>query len=474
MDFVIGREQESKLLQKYVGSRRAEFVAIYGRRRVGKTYLVRQLFQEQLAFDMSGVINGSKEEQLGNFVQALRQSGMSPDMATPTKWMEAFAILKDLMAERPKDKPCLIFIDELPCLDTPRARFIQALDHFWNGWAAHQSHVKLIVCGSATSWMVRNLIDSHGGLHNRLTHEIHLRQFTLREVEEYLRHEHFKWNRQTICQLYMIIGGIPYYLSLLDNSQGMPENIDRLFFSDDGELRREYQRLYRSLFKEPEPYMRIIQLLATNRQGLTREEIVEKTGKETGGYLSTLLEDLVNCDFLRYYNIREQRIKRNGGIYQLVDFYTLFYHTFFAKPVTDDHFWSHTQNQPVQNTWNGLAFERVVMAHIPQVKEALGIDRIHTEYYSWRSRQSKPKAQIDLLIERSDQLINLCEIKFAKAPYSLTEDEEMRLRVRMDDFQRETGTRYGILLTMITTYGMRQNGHSDCVDAEVRMNDLFQ
>lgn len=473
MESIIGRELEIEQLQKYIGSRKAEFIAIYGRRRVGKTYLVRQLFQERLAFDMSGVINGSKEEQMGSFIQALRQSGMSPDTPTPTKWMEAFAVLRDLMAERPKDTPCLIFIDELPCLDTPRARFVQALDHFWNGWAAHQSHVKLIVCGSATSWMVRNLIDSHGGLHNRLTHEMHLHQFTLREVEDYLRHEHFKWNRQTICQLYMITGGIPYYLSLLDNGQGLPENIDRLFFSTDGELRREYQRLYRSLFKEPEPYMRIIQLLAAHRQGLTREEIVAKTGKETGGYLTTLLEDLVNCDFIRYYNIREQRIKKNGGIYQLVDFYTLFYHTFLAKPVTDEHFWSHTQNQPIQNTWNGLAFERVVMAHIPQVKTALGIDRIHTEYYSWRSRKSKPKAQVDLLIERSDQLINLCEIKFAKAPYALTEEEDMRLRVRMDDFQQETGTRAGILLTMITTYGLRQNEHSGGVNAEVRMNDLF-
>ena len=474
MGFIIGREQESKLLKKYVGSHKAEFVAIYGRRRVGKTYLVRQLFQEQLAFDMSGVINGSKEEQLGSFIQALRHSGMSPDRAAPTKWMDAFAVLKDLMAERPKDKPCLIFIDELPCLDTPRARFIQALDHFWNGWAAHQSHVKLIVCGSATSWMVRNIVDSHGGLHNRLTHEIHLHQFTLREVEEYLRHEHFKWNRYTICQLYMVTGGIPYYLSLLDNELGLPENIDRLFFSSDGELRREYQRLYRSLFKEPEPYLRIIQLLAANRQGLTREEIAEKTGTETGGYLTTLLEDLVNCDFIRYYNVRERRIKKSGGIYQLIDFYTLFYDTFLDKPVTDDHFWTHTQSQPQQNTWNGLAFERVVMAHIPQVKASLGIDRIHTEYYAWRSRQSKPKAQIDLLIERSDQLINLCEIKFAKAPYSLTSDEDMNLRVRMDDFQRETGTRAGILLTMITTYGLRQNEHSGGVDAEVNMNDLFR
>ena len=474
MEFLIGREHEIGPLQKYVSSQKAEFIAIYGRRRVGKTYLVRQLFQNQFAFDMSGVINGTKDEQMASFVQALRRSGMSPDVAAPTKWMDAFAILRDLMEHRPKDKPCLMFIDELPCLDTSHSRFVAALDHFWNSWAAHQKNVKLIVCGSATSWTVKNLIDNHGGLHNRLTHEIHLHQFTLNETEQYLRHEKFKWNRLTICQLYMIMGGIPYYLSLLDNSQGLPENIDRLFFSPDGELSREYQRLFRSLFNEPEPYLRIIALLATQRQGLTREEIAGKLSRETGGYLTSLLDDLVNCDFLRHYNIRQKSIKKNGGIYQLVDFYTLFYHSFLGKPVSDDHFWTHNQNQPQQNTWYGLAFERVCMAHIPQIKRALGIDRIHTEYYSWRSRQSTPRAQIDLLIERSDQLINLCEMKFSRMPYTLTEEEEMRLRIRADDFLRETGVRHGILLTIITTYGLRQNTHSGCVDDMVTMDQLFE
>ena len=481
METIIGREQEKRLLTNYVDSRKAEFVALYGRRRVGKTYLVRNLFEGRFAFDMTGVINGSKDEQMASFTQALRRSGMPPSVPAPTKWMEAFSILRDLLEEQPTDRPCIIFIDELPCLDTPRAGFVHALDHFWNSWGAHHRHVKLIVCGSATSWMIRNLVDSHGGLHNRLTHEIHLHQFTLCETELFLRHERFKWNRLNICQLYMITGGVPYYLSLLNNSEGLSANIDRLFFSPDGELRREYQRLYSSLFKTPEPYMDIVQLLAKHRQGLTRDEIKDKLTKGTGGYLSSLLDDLQHCDFIRHYNIREQRVKRNGGIYQLTDFYTLFYHTFCKEPVSDPHFWSHTTRQPRQNTWNGLGFERVCMAHIPQIKQALGIDRIHTEYYAWRSRQNKDKsvanpklgAQIDLLIERSDQLINLCEMKFSNAPYAITGEEEMRMRIRQDDFVNETGAREGILLTFITTYGLRQNSHSSCIDNEVTMNDLF-
>ena len=474
MTNLIGREQEKQLLNQYIHSNKAEFIALYGRRRVGKTYLVRSLFQEQFAFDVTGVINGSKDEQMASFVQALRRSGMTDEQKRPTKWMDAFSILKELMAQQPKNKPCIIFMDELPCFDTPKARFISAFDHFWNGWAAYQPHIKLIVCGSATSWMVDKLINNHGGLHNRITHEMHLHQFTLKETEAYLRNAHFRWNRLTICQLYMIMGGIPYYLSLLDSQQGLPQNIDRLFFSENGELRREYQRLYHSLFKSPEPYLRIIQLLAGKRQGLTRDEIKHGLNADTGGYLSTLLEDLINCDFIRHYNIRERKVKSNGGIYQLTDFYTLFYHTFCRKPITDAEYWSHTLKSPAHNTWLGLGFERVCMAHIPQIKRALGIDRIHTEYYAWRSKESQPQSQIDLLIERADQLIHICEVKYSQAPYAITQEEDMRLRIRINDFLNETKANDGILLTMITTYGLRPNEHSSDIDAEVTMDQLFE
>lgn len=287
---LIGRENEQGLLKKYIDSNRAEFIAVYGRRRVGKTFLVTETFKAALSFDMTGVIDGDKEDQLVSFNIALKESGYEGKRVTD--WYGAFEALKEVVKKVPQNRPAIIFIDELPCLDTPRSGLVKALDLFWNGWANRQSNVKLIVCGSATTWIVDNIIDNHGGLHNRITHEMHIHPFTLHDTEEYLTTYGFKWNRLAMAQTYMVLGGIPYYLSLLDNALSLPANIDQLFFSRDAELKKEFDRLFKSLFKSPQAYVDIIQLLANNKKGLTRKEISEKLKKETGGHLSKLLVNL--------------------------------------------------------------------------------------------------------------------------------------------------------------------------------------
>ena len=469
---LIGREKEQDLLRKYIDSARPEFIAIYGRRRVGKTFLVTETFKEALIFDMTGVIGGDKEDQLVAFNVALKESGYEGKRVTD--WYEAFEALKEVVRKAPQDKPAIVFIDELPCLDTPRSGMVKALDLFWNGWANRQSNVKLIVCGSATTWIVDNIIDNHGGLHNRITHEMHIHPFNLHDTEEYLTTNGFKWNRLAMAQAYMVMGGIPYYLSLLDNALSLPANIDQLFFSKDAELKKEFDRLFKSLFKSPQAYVGIIQLLANNKKGLTRKEISEKLKKETGGHLSKLLVNLENCDFIRKYNVRERKINTNNGIYQLTDFYIQFYHDFCSKHTTDDHFWENSINSPKQNTWYGFAYERLCMAHIPQIKEALGIQRIRTEYYSWRSKESVPAAQVDLIIERADQIVSLCEIKYSKGIYSLDAKEEERLRNRITDFADETKVKEAVQLVLITTYGLRDNAHSTEVNDRVVLDDLFK
>ena len=471
MEKIIGRDYEQSLLRQYIESDKSEFIAIYGRRRVGKTYLVAETLRGAIDFDMTGVLDGSKDDQLFSFQLALRQCGYQDNM--PKNWMQAFAALQEALRSKLHKKQVVIFIDELPCLDTPRSGLVKALNLFWNGWATRQKNIKLIVCGSATTWMIDNIIDSHGGLHNRITHEIHLHPFTLNEVEAYLNANKFKWNRLSIAQTYMIFGGIPYYLSLISPQQSLAANIDRLFFSDDAALSNEYQRLFRSLFKNPQPYLQIVQLLAEHKQGLTRNEICEKLDKGTGGHLSKMLKNLENCDFIRKYNVRERKINFNNGIYQLTDFYTLFYNDFCKRRSTDEHFWSNGINSPKQNSWLGLAFERLCMAHIRQIKKALGIDRIHTEYYSWRSKYSQPAAQIDLIIERADQIINLCELKYSKALYAISASEEVKLRNRMADFEQETGVREAIHLTFITTFGLKDNVHSSDVHSQVTLDALF-
>lgn len=467
----IGREEERRSLRRFIDSGRSEFIAIYGRRRVGKTFLVTETLADELDFDMTGVLNGDKDMQLVSFYLSLQQSGYSG--RKPANWIEAFEALKEVAKKHAEQKHVILFIDELPCLDTPRSGLVAALDLFWNGWATRQNNIKLIVCGSATTWIVDNIIDSHGGLHDRITHEMHIHPFTLNETEQFFNANGFHWNRLTICQAYMIMGGIPYYLSLLDNRLGLPANVDKLFFSHDADLGREYDRLFSSLFKSPQPYIDVIQLLSENKTGLTRNEIMDRLGKESGGNLTKILTNLENCDFLRKYNVRERKINNNNGIYQLTDFYVRFYNDFCRSHSTDSNYWSSSLNTPRQNNWYGLAYERLCMAHIPQIKQALGISGIRTEYYSWRSRLSKPAAQVDLIIERADGIVNLCEIKYSRDRYVVSADEEEKLRNRISDFEQETGIRKAVLLTFITTYGIKENIHSSDIANKLDMNALF-
>ena len=474
METFIGRKNEIRQLTEYYNSGKAEFVAIYGRRRIGKTYLVRNVFRDKFCFDMSGSIGAGIEAQMSNFVHALHDYGYCSDVE-PKTWTDAFFALRSLLKEQiGKGHRLVLFIDELPCLDTPKSGFLQAFEHFWNSWASDHSEIMLIVCGSATSWMVGNLIDSHGGLHNRITHEIHLAPFTLAETEEMLLANGFAWHRLSILQAYSIMGGIPYYLGLLEKDKSLEANIDRLFFAERGELKREYQRLYASLFKNSETYMKVIEALASCKQGLTRKQIAERIKTASGGSLTKVIKELFNCDFVRGYNTRERKIKQKDQIYQLTDLYTLFYMQFCHKATTDEHYWTNMMGKPLQNTWYGLSLERVCMLHIQQIKKRLGIDRIHTEYYSWRSRESVPAAQIDLIIERADNLTNVCEIKYSQLPYTITKEEESRIRNRIADFVSETGIRTGILPTMITTFGIRHNAYSSIAQASLTMDDLFE
>ena len=468
---LIGRKkQQAELLEAY-NSDDSRFVALYGRRRVGKTYLIKQTFKDKFTFSHSGLANGSLQEQLYGWRSSLENAGyVAP--STPKHWLEAFDMLKELIRQSSAKKK-VVFIDEMPWMDTPRSKFVTALEFFWNGWASMRDDILLIICGSATSWIINKIFRNHGGLHNRITHEMYLAPFTLGETEEFLQANGFLWPRLSILQIYSMMGGVPYYLSLLDKTQGVEANVDRLFFAERGELKREYDRLYSSLFRNSEIYMRVIETLAKCKQGMTRKEISTHLNLKSGGTLTKVLRELINCDFVRGYNTREKKIKQKDQIYQLTDLYTLFYMSFCHPGTTDVAYWTHQMGKPRQNTWYGLAFERICMLHIPQIKKSLGIEQIYTEYYSWRSKCSTPAAQIDLLIERADHLINLCEIKYSQSPYSITKEEELRIRTRMADFVEETGVRHGILPTLITTFGIRPTAHSAIAQVQLTMDDLF-
>ena len=306
METIIGREMEMKRLETAVGSPRAEFIALYGRRRVGKTFLINQFFKNQYAFKMTGVIEGTLKDQFAAFADAMNDYGYEmPEQ--PKDWMQAFIMLKNAL--KPKvgsGERCIIFIDELPALDAEGSNAASAVGYFWNNWASLHENIVFIICGSATSWMISNVIDSKGGLHDRITLELPIHPFTLKETEDYLEEQHFIWNRQMVLQTYMVFGGIPYYLSLLDREDSLVQNIDRLFFSKDTQMRREFRRLFNTLYKKPDKYIEIIKVLSNSRKGMTREELADKLKCANNGHLGKRLEDLVYCDLIRKNIVREK------------------------------------------------------------------------------------------------------------------------------------------------------------------------
>lgn len=470
---IIGREKEQKLLREAYNDEYSQFVVVYGRRRVGKTFLVRETFNYKFTFQHSGIANMPKHIQLEEWKKSLQKHGLKVN-ETPKDWLEAFSLLDDLI-RKSRVKKKVIFIDELPWMDTQGSGFVPALEHFWNAYASARKDVLLIVCGSATSWIVDKIIHNHGGLHNRLNKKINLRQFTLHECELYAKSRKLGMQHRQLLECYMVMGGIPFYWSLLRKELSLPQNIDSIFFSEDGELNNEFDALYRSLFKKPEAYINVINTLGKKRVGMTRDEIVTESGLESNGKLTTILKDLEYCGFIRKYNQIGKVVK--DSMYQLVDFYTLFYFKFILENKRHDpNFWSKSIGSALYNNWCGLAFERVCFAHIPQIKHALSIGGVVTNEYSWsvRKTEERPGAQIDLLLDRGDQTINICEIKYsASSEYTLDEEEETKILSRRERFMEETGSTKAVHLTLITTRGLTQNSHSDIFLSVVVAESLF-
>ena len=473
MEKIIGRNSETNQLKTIFESSHSEFLALYGRRRVGKTFLINEVFKNHFIFKMTGVIEGTLKDQFTAFSDAMEDYGYNlPE--PPKDWMHAFIMLKKALKKNiNKEERCVIFIDELPAMDAENSNVAGAVGYFWNSWASLQDNVVFIICGSATSWMITNVIDSKGGLHDRLTEEMHIHPFCLREVEDYLLTHHFVWNRQMILQTYMVFGGIPYYLSLLNKDESLVQNIDRLFFSRDAKMRREFKRLFNTLYKHPERYIDIIKALSKSRQGMTREQLAIYLKCANNGHLGDKLEDLVYCDLIRKNIVREKEIKSKDAIFQLCDFFSLFYLTFADRAEVEIDYWSHHINTPEMNAWTGLAYERICMAHIPQIKRALRIDGISTLSYSWRSKTSVPSAQIDIIIERADKIVNVCEVKYCEGSYLLDKNEYEKINLRRNTFIKETGLRHASWLTLITTEGLAKGMYTDMIQSQVKLDDLF-
>lgn len=477
---LIGRQREIAELQRSYESDRSEFVIVYGRRRVGKTYLVDNFFNYEYDFSYVGGHRMPKSKQLRYFAKTLKKYARLRVQPKFSTWDDAFDALEEYLESLPHDRKKVVFIDEMPWIDTPQSEFVDALEMFWNGWAARRRDIMFVASGSSTSWMVDKLVENQGGLHGRITNNIYVRPFTLREAEQYMQSRGAVWDRYQLLQTYMVIGGIPFYYSLLNVKESLAQNIDRLFFRVNGELRGEFEELFSALFANTANYTNVVRALNSVRQGMTREEIVKATGIDAS-LVTKILKNLERCDFVIRYSQFGNKTK--GDIYRLSDFYTLFYYRFIdGINSQDEEWWLHNYASRTVEVWQGLSFELLCLAHLPQIKQKLGISGISTSASSWRCVPKKSKqfpdqnlkgAQIDLLIDRGDRVINICEMKFSVNQYRITDDYEATLRRRMDVFKEQTQTTKTLVCTFVTTYGVSDGLHKSIVNSEVTMDDLF-
>lgn len=473
---LIGRSDETGKLDQLLVSQQAEFLVVYGRRRIGKTFLIRQHLSRHIVFDITGTHHGNREQQLANFyAELLKRKKLKRKMPPPANWHDAFNCLASILKSLPKKKnKHVVFIDEMPWLDTARSEFIPALEFFWNQHLSKMKNILLVACGSTSSWIKKKLINARGGLHNRVTHRMRLLPFTLYETELFLKSKSINLPHYQLLELYMAMGGIPFYLNQASKGKSSMQLIDEICFSKKGLLHNEYPQLYHSLFKNADHHVLIISVLAAHPQGLLRQVLAAKT-KLSEGSLSRALEELIDCDFISVFDPYIN--KKKESVYKLTDLYSLFYLK-FIKPnkVTGSGSWKQLSTGNSYKAWSGYAFENICVMHIQQIKKALGIQGVYTMINSWVFKGNKelPGAQIDMIIDRADNTINLCEAKFTDSNFIITKKYAAQLKLKKTIFKQVSQTKKATFTTLLTTYpAVKNKYYADEIYNELTMDKLF-
>lgn len=470
---ITGRKEELAILKSALTSAQSELIAVYGRRRVGKTFLIRNAYHKQMVFEFSGTLNTSMAQQLGNFHIAMTGKNKKTG-ERPASWFEAFEQLKSLLLSKKKKEKKVVFFDELPWLDTMHSGFLQALDYFWNTWASRQGNIIVVVCGSAAAWMINKIIFNKGGLHNRVTRQIRLLPFNLYETEQYLLSKKIKLNHYQLTQVYMCFGGVPHYLNEMKPGLSAAQNIENCCFKPGGLLYSEFDKLYVSLFDHSSVHKKIIQTLASRYSGFNRNEIIRKTGLKSGGYITEVLEELIQSGFVDYIVPPQKAVK--DTVFRLSDEYSLFYLKFIKNnKLPSKSTWTHLTSSHAYKVWSGFAFETICLKHIRQIKAALGISDVSTSQSQWSFKSTLKGAQIDLFIDRADQSVNVCELKFWNDEFEITKSYATTLETKMLAFAKETKTRKALFLTFISTYGVKPNTHAINLGVKnIVLDDLFK
>lgn len=440
--------------------------------------MVETVYREEMVFAITGLNKVGKGLQLENFINILNTKlGKNSQIATtPKSWLKAFNLLTAYLDTlKPKHK-LVIFIDELPWLATNKSGFLAALENFWNGWANKRTDVVLLICGSAASWMISNIVRSRGGLHNRITRRIRLLPFNLSETECYLKSRNIHLERYDILQLYMVMDGIPHYLKEVRRGQSATQTIDEACFSKDGLLRDEFYSLYEGLFNKAERYVNVVQILAKHPKGLSRSELMKAAKLSSGGTTTKIFDSLEESGFIFKYLPVGKNTRL--ALYKLSDPYSAFYLKFIVNSrASGAGTWVKKSTTSSWKSWSGFAFESICLAHIPQIKAALKIGGIYTEESAWRKTGTNKEqgAQIDLLIDRNDNVINICEIKYALDEFTITKKYAEELKNKISIFRKDTKSKKILFPTMITTFGITPNQYAiSLVQQSIEMKVLFK
>jgi len=472
---LVGRKEEIEILMDALQSREAEMVAVIGRRRVGKTFLIESIYQDYIIFEATGVQHKDRIGQVQNFMNQIHKySGGKFPITQPKNWLDAFFLLSNYLDSILDDKKrSVIFFDELPWMATHRSNFLMGLSWFWNSWAV-KKNVVVVICGSAASWMIQKVVNHRGGLHNRITKYVYLYPFTLGETEAYLKARDLHFERYQIVQLYMALGGIPHYLKSVKRGKSAVQNINQICFAPNAPLREEFLRLYPALFANAQRHISVIRTLARKWQGMTRHE-VSQASKVNGGSLSRVLDELIRSGFISSY--RPFGKKKKDRLYRLTDEYSLFYLQFIeGKEYDGKNIWHHLSQTQTYKTWSGYAFENICLKHIPQIKKAMNIDRIFSlsSSFYYQGKNDEQGTQIDLLIDRNDGVINLFEIKFHNKIYTISKTDAENIRNKQLVFKKKTKTDKQIFFLIISTFGLNENTHSkELIHENLTMDALF-
>jgi uncharacterized protein len=471
---IAGRQEEIVLLKNLLKKEESSFVAMYGRRRVGKTYLIRQVYQNEIVFECSGVLGKKMEQQLENFWRSLHEINPQTSPPLPPKtWIEAFFQLRSYLNTQKQDTKKVIFLDEIPWFETPRSGFLAALDNFWNQFCSKRSDIILVICGSAASWIIEKVVNNKGGLHNRITNQLLLMPFTLGETKAFFELNNVNLTLKDIAQIYMCVGGVPFYLKDIKAGDSVPQTLDQLFYQKQAILKNEFQNLYAALFKNNAVHEKIVEALASKNKGLTRNEIIDATGMKGGGGLTTALEELKQCGFIM--SISPIKKAKEDSLYRLIDEYSLFYFKFLKNGKTKSS-WAQIAESQRYKIWSGYAFENLCFKHTLQIKKALGISGIVTNEYSYaaKSKTNKQGIQIDMIIDRADNCLNIIEAKFHNTEYEVSEAYARQLLHKATIFKEQTGLKKNVFITILSVFGVKKNQHYlTAVTNQLLLDDLF-